>query len=288
MSKHLWLYEGVIEYFAGHVQVKEGLTSFDSYLNVLRSKIMEARSYNDTVPFTVMSRGCLGPYKEQYGNVYAKGALIGLCLDVKLRQLSAGRYGVQDLMADLARTYGPQKPFKDEELFDKIASLTYPEVRQFFARYVEGPEPLPLAETFALVGLDLEQQTPVDTLSFGHIYPTVDEQTDTTVVIIGDIELEAGQEKLDYQIGDKIVTIDKQKVTASNFTYFVQQLLASKPVGSTVPMQVLRRDARTNREKLRKVKVKIVRQQYVNTQLLAQPPNPTAAQLELRRAWLGR
>jgi hypothetical protein len=45
--------------------------------------------------------------------------------------------------------YGADKPFKDEELFDTIASLTYPSIKD-----VDGTEPLPFKEQLAKVGLE--------------------------------------------------------------------------------------------------------------------------------------
>jgi predicted metalloprotease with PDZ domain len=50
--------------------------------------------------------------------------------------------------------YGADKPFKDEELFDTIASLTYPSIKDFLVKYVDGTEPLPLKEQLAKVGLE--------------------------------------------------------------------------------------------------------------------------------------
>jgi predicted metalloprotease with PDZ domain len=147
MSKHLWLYEGVTEYFAGHMQVKHGLIDLAQYADMIREKLFQAEQFNDTLPFTVMSKNALDVHKDQYGNVYQKGALIGLCLDIKLRELSGGKYGMQNLMQDLAKNFGKEKAFKDEELFDQIAKLTYPEIRTFFTRYVEGNEPLPLGRS---------------------------------------------------------------------------------------------------------------------------------------------
>ncbi|MGV2480957.1 UNVERIFIED_CONTAM: peptidase M61, partial [Salmonella enterica subsp. enterica serovar Weltevreden] len=85
-------------------------------------------NYNDTVPFTVMSKYVLDKYKKQYNNVYEKGAVIGMCLDIMLRYYSKGTYGTQDLMKDLAKKYGKNKSFKDDELFDDIEKLTFKEV----------------------------------------------------------------------------------------------------------------------------------------------------------------
>lgn len=159
MSKHLWLYEGLTEYAAHHVLLKAGNISLQEYLRIQTDKINSSRNYfNDALSFTEMSQKVLDTYKDEYGNVYEKGALIGLCLDVKLRQLSGGKYGTQEMMRDLAKTYGKDKSFKDDELFDKITALTFPEIREFFKKHVEGTEPLPLAETFAAIGIEYVTQ----------------------------------------------------------------------------------------------------------------------------------
>ncbi len=85
MSKHLWLYEGQTEYAAHHAQVKAGLISTVEFLSRMQEKIQNSTNYYlDTLPFTLMSENCLETYKEQYGNVYEKGALIIMCLDIEL------------------------------------------------------------------------------------------------------------------------------------------------------------------------------------------------------------
>jgi predicted metalloprotease with PDZ domain len=86
--------------------------------------------------------------------VYEKGALIGMCLDIKLRKLSGGTYGLQNLIADLSMKYGKNKAFQDEALFDEIAKLTYPEIGEFLKRYVGGDERLPYQELLNEVGVN--------------------------------------------------------------------------------------------------------------------------------------
>jgi hypothetical protein len=82
MSQHLWMYEGVTEYFAGNVQVKYGLITPEEYLMVIREKMITADQFKNDVPFTDISKFTLDQYHDQYYNVYQKGALIGLCLDI--------------------------------------------------------------------------------------------------------------------------------------------------------------------------------------------------------------
>ncbi|MGB3463896.1 MAG: peptidase M61, partial [Cyclobacteriaceae bacterium] len=104
MSKHLWLYEGVTEYSAQHVQVKYGLISVEEFLNEMRIKMFSATRYNRDLPFTEMSANVLKPeYEDQYANVYEKGALIGMCLDLLLLKESEGDYNLQQLMQDLSK-----------------------------------------------------------------------------------------------------------------------------------------------------------------------------------------
>lgn len=153
MSKHLWMYEGVTEYFAGNMQVKYGLISQQQYLEMLRTKMVIMDNFIDDVPFTDISKFTLDKYSDQYYNVYQKGALIGMCLDIKLRKLSNGKYGMQNLMADLSKKYGKNAAFEDDQLFAEIEKLTYPEIGEFFRRYVAGSESLPFEEVFGLVGI---------------------------------------------------------------------------------------------------------------------------------------
>ena len=113
----------------------------------------EGMSYFDqALPLTTLSRDVLA-HQSQYRNVYLRGALFNLCLDIKLRELSGRKMGTQQLVQQQLRRYGPHTPFADDQLFDVLTRLTYPELRTFFRQYLEEGRPLPLAETLAKVGL---------------------------------------------------------------------------------------------------------------------------------------
>jgi predicted metalloprotease with PDZ domain len=106
------------------------------------------------MPFTTMSANVLvKPYKDQYLNVYEKGALIGMCIDIIIREKSNGQRGVLDLMQKLSNEYGVSKAFNDDELFAKINELTYPEVGDFLKTYVSGSTPIPYETYLAKVGI---------------------------------------------------------------------------------------------------------------------------------------
>jgi predicted metalloprotease with PDZ domain len=162
MSEHLWMYEGVTEYFANLFQINQGLIDETDFYSRISEKIQGANAMDDTMPFTTMSANVLtAPYKEQYLNVYQKGALIGMCIDIQIREKSNGKKGILDLMHQLSNEYGVSKPFNDNELFAKITSLTYPEIGEFLTKYVAGPTPIPYYDYLAKVGITkITKKTP--------------------------------------------------------------------------------------------------------------------------------
>ncbi len=154
MSEHLWMYEGVTEYFANLFQINQGLISESEFYERMAAKMEHAKSMNDTMPFTEMSRNVLTePYKSQYLNVYEKGALIGMCIDIIIREESNGQRGILDLMQKLTNEFGPKKPFNDSELFARITALTYPSVGAFLDKYVAGNTPIPYDFYLAKMGV---------------------------------------------------------------------------------------------------------------------------------------
>lgn len=171
MSRHLWLYEGLTEYAAHHTQLQGGLTTLEQFMESMTEKVNRANdNYNPSLAFTKLSLGALDKYKDEYGNVYQKGALIGFCLDLLLRKETNGVYGTQQMMRDLATQYGPTKSFKDEELFDIIEKTTkVPAVKEFFARYVSKGDKLPLKELVSIIGMEFGESIPGNnTISYGY------------------------------------------------------------------------------------------------------------------------
>jgi len=210
MSEHLWMYEGVTEYFANLFQINQGLIDETNFYNRIAEKIEEAKKLNDTMSFTKMSANVLKePYKSQYLNVYQKGALIGMCIDIIIREKSNGQRGILDLMQKLSNEYGVSKPFNDDELFNKITELTYPEVGDFLKTYVAGTTPIPYDFYLAKVGLTqskkqvaaavfLKDQTP---------YVTVN-PNNNEISVIPNIELNEFFTSLGLKGGDIILEIN--------------------------------------------------------------------------------
>ena len=143
MSQHLWLYEGTTEYFSMLFQIQEALTTRKEFFEEIIDKMIEAESFNDQIPFAELSKNILSsPYKENFLNVYHKGALLSMCMDLIILENSEGKKGILDLIKDLSVKFGKNNPFQDDMLIAEIATLGYPEVAAFINNHIIDNKPV--------------------------------------------------------------------------------------------------------------------------------------------------
>ncbi|WP_297702923.1 peptidase M61 [uncultured Eudoraea sp.] len=226
MSEHLWMYEGTTEYFANLFQIQQGLIDEAEFYKRIVDKINNANSYDDEMSFTTMSRNILeDPYKANYANVYEKGALINMSLDIRLRDLSNGEKGVLWLMKELSKKYDNDTPFEDDELIGEIVDLTYPEIKSFFDTYVAGNTPLNYDEILASVGLKTaEIQERSGYFLNGEIpFIDIDQNNNDAIIIRSGIELNTFFTGLGAQGGDTIKSIDGMPISLESIRPIIGQ-----------------------------------------------------------------
>jgi len=284
MSEHLWLYEGVTEYFAGHVQLKYGLITLEDYLKMIRLKIASSKSeYDDTLPFTELSKHTLDKYSGQYDNVYQKGALIGLCLDIKLRELSSGKYGLQNLMADLSAKYGKSRPFKDDELFDVIEALTYPEIGEFLRNCVGGIQPLPLEKVLESVGITYTPYKQINTFTLGSFGIALDGNN----IVVDDVSrLDPFGRDLGYKKGDVLIKLQGEEIPINPYEIndFIQRILDEMVEGEEFTVTVHRKE--NNKKKEVELSAKAVKLPAFEMHVLEVNPDVNKDILTLRHSWI--
>jgi predicted metalloprotease with PDZ domain len=290
MSMHLWMYEGCTEYFAGNVQVKYGLIDINEYIDMLREKMVLADKYKDNVPFTDISKYTLEQYKDQYENVYQKGALIGMCLDIKLRKLSKGKYGLRNLLLDLSKKYGKNKAFDDNELFGEIVKLTYPEIGEFLNKYVNGPEPLPFQEVLADVGILYTKEEKFEDYSLGLSQENigVEEIDGKPHLIIASTEnMNAMGKALAFKEGDVIVKINGETLPdlGPEFQNFIGRQIQSLPTLQKLSFTVLRKDESGAAKEI-ELAAPVQKIEIIERHVMQPNPDATPEQVALRESWL--
>ncbi|MGA9637383.1 peptidase M61 [Flavobacterium sp.] len=254
MSQHLWMYEGVTEYFANLFQINQGLITEEEFYSRIAEKVGHAKTLNDTISFTTMSANVLqSPYKEQYLNVYEKGALIGMCIDIIIRDKSDGERGILDLMKKLSHEYGITKPFNDNELFDKITKLTYPEVGEFLKTYVSGTTSISYDTYLSKVGVlqSTEKKAAPIFLKGQSPYINIIPQT-KEVIILPKIELNAFFTELGLKGEDIIISINAISYNLDNIYDLLNESQNWKE-NDTITLKI----KRSGKEQIIKGKVKL-------------------------------
>ncbi len=187
-------------------------------------------------------------------------------------------------MQDLSKTYGKTVSFKDDELFDKITTLTYPEIRQFFATYVEGKEPLPLTDILQSVGIEYTAEATMKQASLGGIAIGFNQSTNRLKVANIDKVNDFGK-AMGYKANDELVSINGQAMEMMSIQAIMNEYSANTKEGETVTVEVARKNAE-GKEEIIKLSAPAILVETKQKNVLRLTENPTAEQLKLRNFWL--
>ncbi|WP_298236715.1 peptidase M61 [uncultured Algibacter sp.] len=279
-SKHLWMYEGVTEYFATLFQVNQGLVEETEFFNKVMGKIQYASNMNDAMSFTIMSENVLKePYKGEYINVYQKGALIGMCIDILMREESNGNRGILSLMKELSNKYGKNKPFEDDKLINEIVAMTYPSLQNFFDTHVIGDTPINYDDFFAKVGLEIGKGKVETNYILMNGAPIVGGDGQKGIIFFTDMVLENSfWAEQGAQPKDVIKSINGKDLTLANANQILQEVFSWKP-GNDIEV-VLDREGEEVLIKTTTTKT------YTTGKGIMEKADATDAQKSLREAWL--
>lgn len=289
MSKHLWLYEGVVEYMAHHMQCRYKLGTQEDFLKKLGDKVRTSRRYKTAISLSEMSKNCLvEPYANQYNNIYQKGALAAMCLDLKLMQLSKGKYDLQFLLRDLSGYYGQDTPFKDEELYEKIIEITrFRELKDFFMKHIEGIEPLNYNEFINPFGVEyFEEATVMEISPLGGIENRAlkTDTLDRFYIALPEKLDEFGSKYIGFKEGDVILEWDNRPLspkTTSNLFIYMQNVKE----GDLLEVKILRKNAKDVYEE-KTLKATMTKISVEKKDVFQFIEKPTDEQLKMRKIWM--
>ncbi len=218
MSQHLWLYEGTTEYFSILFQITQGLISKEEFLERIIDKIDTSKQFDDTMSFTTMSKNILKePYNASYRNVYEKGALISMCIDILIREKSKGQKGILDLVKSLSDTFGIEVPFKDKELLKVIEQVSYPEIRSFLQKHVVEGVPIDYAYFLEKMGITYgTKKIPSSYFIFEQQPFVKGVEATKEVMFSSETPFNSFLTKLGVKEGDILVSINAKKYTIKN------------------------------------------------------------------------
>ncbi|AXT49948.1 peptidase M61 [Aquimarina sp. BL5] len=279
-SKHLWMYEGVTEYFASVFQINQDLVGEDEFYTKMMGKIESASRYDDAMSFTVMSENILNePYAKNYANVYEKGALIGMCIDILMREESNGNRGILSLMKELSLKYGKNKPFEDDKIIEEITAMTYPSIGEFLKTHVIGNTPINYNDFFQKVGLSIgAKDIETDYVRNGSAIIVGGDQDKGTIFFTELVAENSFWADNGVRAYDVIKEVNGTKLTLTNANSVLQGTLQWQE-GDDVEVKL----DRAGEEIV--VKTKLTKS-FTKGEVLSDIEAPTKDQLALRNAWL--
>lgn len=221
MSKHLWLYEGVTEYFAHLSQIP--LSGEDVFIKTVRQKIMQMDYFRKDISLTELAVKVMDPDMQKvYPMIYDRGALIAMMMDIRLREISNGKKTLPWLVDTLSVLYGRNKPFDDNELFPKIVELTKPEMQGFIDSFIVTSSILPLKQNLQKIGYDYSMSREVEGYKFEGV--TIRFVTQEKILLVPKTEDNA----LGVIEGDEIVSVDGTDMKLETMQQLLGKILKPK------------------------------------------------------------
>jgi predicted metalloprotease with PDZ domain len=270
MSQHLWLYEGVTEWAADILQLRDYLMTIDDYLSEMRAKLATNDFYDQKISLVELSKAST-EMQEQYGNIYMKGALVASLLDLRIIDLSGGKFGLREVVNKLYKDYGADKSFSEELFFDEFVKRTFPEIKDFIDRYIKGTEKLPIKEYFAKIGVDYSEFSGFDStkVSIGLNITLANDN-----LVVNHVE---NPESEEIKAGDILKSLNGEELNLNNASEKTALIRALK-VGEFITLGIERNG------ELKEVKVfaKMKKRKH-SFQVL---DNPGEKELFLRSVWL--
>ncbi len=200
-TRLLWAMEGMTSYYGDLSLVRSGLWGVARYLGHLAHEIEQFESMAARAHLSLSQASFDGwladpahmhDQPNAWYSFYNKGELVSALLDLTIRRATKNARSLDDVVRLLWERYGKTVRGLEEDGMERaVAEIA--EVDDFFARYVEGTEPLPYEELFATAGVafasEVRSSSPV---SLGARLKSVDGLLLVDAVMRGGAGMEAG------------------------------------------------------------------------------------------------
>ena len=275
----LWFSEGVTSTVGDLLLVRSGLMDEGQYLRRVAVEITDLQNRPahawqsaEASSLDVWFEG-IGFYRtpERSISYYNKGEVLGILLDLRIRQLTSGRKSLRDLFIWMNQHYAKQgRYFPDSAGVQEAAeAITGQSFADFFGDYVAGTKEIPYNEFFQFAGVQVTSKA----LEIGYAGFTttanIGAQPEVTRVDAG-----SDAQRLGIAMGDRIVAINGQPADAS-----LNSELANMEPGTVVRLQL------ENRRGTREVEFKLGK----HTEMAYELDNlatVTSEQRSHRAAWI--
>jgi predicted metalloprotease with PDZ domain len=278
-TRALWFSEGVTSTVGNILLVRAGLIDERVYLQHVSDEITELQrrpahrwqSAEDSSLDAWFEGDANYRSPQRSISYYNKGEILGVLLDLRIRQMTQGEKSLRDLLQWMNLHYAKQHLFFPdsqgvEQAAEAVAGKSFAE---FFRDYVSGVEEVPYDDFFQFAGLHVVSQTvPVGSVGF------------TTTANLGaqpevvQVDPNSDAHRAGIAAGDRVIAIDGEPADAS-----LDDQLSQMLPGTTVHLRM------ENRKGQRDVKLRLgLREQQAYK--LQDVPSVSQEQRAHRMAWI--
>jgi predicted metalloprotease with PDZ domain len=162
-TRALWFSEGVTSTAEGTIQLRAGLLGEKGYIYRLGEEITElerrpahlTQSAEESSLDAWLEGNAYYRRPERSISYYNKGELLGIMLDLAIRDASQGRASLREMLQWMNQNYAKKgRYFKDSDGVREAAeAVSGADLEWFFTKYVAGTEEIPWNDFFRTVGL---------------------------------------------------------------------------------------------------------------------------------------
>lgn len=284
MSGELWFAEGFTSYYTGLILARAGIQPSEEYVEGLAGGLnyvinSPGRRYHNPVemsyqaPF-VDAATSVDPVNREntFISYYTYGSVLGLALDLSLRQMEEGK-NLDDFMKQVWQRFGKTEiPYSDRDIEATLADYAGDEFADnFFSRYIYDSQVPDYEDLLASVGVTFERANPTRATLGTAVEVDNGRGFLQTNAIVGSPLYKAGVEQ-----GDEIISI--AGIPLSDVES-VDDLLESMNPGESVEIVFLRR----GEEKT--VEAELAADSTYRTEI---NPDADSAAVERRESWLSK
>lgn len=176
-SPLLWFHEGVTTTMTSRLLLHAGLLTPDEYLDGIASSWTSYAKLpgRNAEPISQLSRDAWikgyqpsSNHRNDAVSYYTKGNILGVALDLELH-LRAEKHdrtgsieGLLKRLWDTRKKHADERPITPDDLIQAASEEAGEDMSEFFARYVDGTQEIPLPSLLERAGLKVDRKKPAE------------------------------------------------------------------------------------------------------------------------------